>query len=438
MSVECRFAVYDLLTMKDIIQELNWRGLIHQMTDENLAAWLMEKPRTVYNGVDPTADSLHVGHLVPLINLRRFQQFGHKPIVLAGGATGTIGDPSGKSEERNLLTKEQVEHNIQAIQRQIRRFLRFDDSPTGAVMVNNHDWLSKFSYIDFLRDVGKHFSVNVMMAKDSVKMRLDAETGLSFTEFSYMLMQSYDFVHLYKTYQCELQIGGSDQWGNITLGCDFGRKIGGYQLYGLTCPLLTKSDGKKMGKTETGTIWLDPEKTPPYQFYQYWINANDDDVEKVLKTFTDLSQDAIVSTMSEHWTDPGRRVAQRRLAEEFTRLVHGEEGLAIARRATEIFFGAEIADLDDGQLGAIFSDVPSCEIPRARLEEGYPLLNALVDSTLSKSKSEARRLVQQGGVSINNRNIADVDALLSAAHLASHTVMVLRTGKKNYALLRFV
>ena len=430
--------------MQDIVQELRWRGLIHQMTDEaGLATWLMEKPRTVYNGVDPTADSLHVGHLVPLMNLRRFQKFGHRPIVLAGGATGTIGDPSGKSEERNLITKEQVEYNIQGIQRQMRRFLRFDDSPTGAVMVNNFDWLSKFSYIDFLRDVGKHFTVNVMMAKDSVKMRLEnPDAGLSFTEFSYMLMQSYDFVHLHKTYNCELQIGGSDQWGNITLGCDFGRKIGairdGGQLHGITCPLLTKSDGKKMGKTETGTIWLDPAKTPPYQFYQYWINTDDADIEKLLKIFTDRTEDEIAGIMEEHQADPGRRTAQKIFSEDFTRLVHGEDGFVVADRATQIFFGGEIDHLDDTQLGAIFSDVPSRELLKSRLTEGLSLVDALVEATLAKSKSDARRTIEQGGAYVNNRNIKDIDAKLGTEHLASETVMVLRTGKKKYALLRFV
>ncbi len=430
--------------MKDIVQELNWRGLIHQMTDEaGLPGWLMTKSRTVYAGFDPTADSLHVGHLLPLMNLRRFQKFGHRPVALAGGATGTIGDPSGKSEERKLITKEQVEHNIQGIEKQIRKFLRFDDSPTGALLVNNYDWLSRFSYIDFLRDVGKHFSVNVMMAKDSVRMRLEKDdAGLSFTEFSYMLMQSYDFVHLYKTYGCEMQIGGSDQWGNITLGCDFGRRVGvlkdGDQLCGLTSPLITKSDGNKMGKTESGALWLDPVRTPPYQFYQYWINLDDADVEKMLKVFTDLDALEIGEVMTEHQTDPGRRVAQKRLADEFTLLVHGDEGLGVARRATEIFFGGEISQLSDAQLGSIFADVPSRELPRIRLEAGLPLIDAMVESTLSKSKSDARRTIEQGGAYINNCRKEDKEAVLGLGDLASETVMVVRTGKKNYALLRFV
>ena len=431
--------------MQDIIQELTWRGLVHQMTSpDTVAAWLMEKPRTVYIGFDPTADSLHVGHLVALMNLRRFQQFGHRPVALAGGATGTIGDPSGKSEERNLLSMEQIEENIKGIEKQFRKFLRFDDSPTGALLVNNADWLSKMLYIDFLRDVGKHFPVSMMLAKDSVRLRLDNTSqedgtgGLSFTEFSYMLMQSYDFVHLYRTYNCEMQLGGSDQWGNITMGCDFARRVGVKgQLQGMTSPLLTKSDGGKMGKTESGTLWLDPNRTPPYQFYQYWINLDDADVEKTLKIFTDLTRQEIVSVLAEHQSDPGKRTAQRKLADELTRLVHGEEGLSTAKRATNIFFGGEITALDDASLCSIFADVPSKKLPRQRLTEGLSVIDALVESGLSSSKSEARRTIQQGGAYINNRPMSDEKTVLTAEHLASESVMVLRTGKKKYALLRF-
>jgi tyrosyl-tRNA synthetase len=429
--------------MQDIIQELTWRGLVHQVTNEHtIAAWLSEKPRTIYAGFDPTADSLHVGHLVALMNLRRFQQFGHRPIALAGGATGTIGDPSGKSEERKLITKEQVEYNIKGIERQIRRFLRFDHSETGALLVNNADWFSQFSYIDFLRDVGKHFPVNVMLAKDSVRLRLEnTESGLSFTEFSYMLMQSYDFVHLFKTYNCEMQIGGSDQWGNITMGCDFGRRIGALQqsaqLQGLTSPLLTKSDGKKMGKTESGTLWLDPNKTPPYQFYQYWINLDDADVDRTLKIFTDLTEPEIKTVLAEHSADPGKRIGQKRVADELTLLVHGSNGLAAAQKATDIFFGGEISALNDAQLGSIFADVPSKELPRSWLQEGLPLIDAVTESGLASSKGDARRTIQQGGAYINNRQIADVNAKLGLEHLASESMMVVRTGKKKYALLRF-
>ncbi|MDR2641949.1 MAG: tyrosine--tRNA ligase [Planctomycetaceae bacterium] len=425
--------------MQDIFSELKWRGLIHQTTDdEGLSAWLLEKSRTIYAGFDPTADSLHIGHLLPLMNLRRFQIAGHRPIALAGGATGTIGDPSGKSEERNLITKEQVEYNIKCIQNQIIKFLRFDHSPTGALLVNNADWFSQFSYIDFLRDVGKHFSVNVMMSKDSIRLRLsNSESGLSFTEFSYMLMQSYDFVHLRRTYNCELQVGGSDQWGNITIGCDFGRRIGGFQLHGITSPLVTRSDGKKMGKTESGAIWLDPIKTPPYQFYQYWINLDDADVEKMLKIFTDLNCEEIESVMAEHVAEPSNRTAQKRLAEEFTRLVHGDAALVAARRATNIFFGGEISDLNDEQLSSIFSDVQGKKLSREKLLEGLPIIEAICECGLATSKAEARRTIQQGGAYINNKQITDVNTKLTLDYLASESIIVVRTGKKKYALLQF-
>ncbi|GHT26553.1 tyrosine--tRNA ligase [Planctomycetales bacterium] len=425
--------------MKNIFEELLWRGLIYQTTDEaNIAAWLTEKPRTVYAGFDPTADSLHVGHLLPLLNLRRFQQFGHRPIALAGGATGRIGDPSGKSQERNAITKEQVEINVSSIKKQLQRFLRFDDSPTGAILANNNDWFGNLSFFDFA-EISKQFPVPQMLAKDSVKSRINGENGtISLTEFMYMVLQSYDFVHLHKTYKCELQIGGSDQWGNITLGCDYGRKTGGYLLHGLTSPLITKSDGKKMGKTESGALWLDANKTPPYQFYQYWINTEDADVEKTLKIFTDLTQEEIADTMHKHSAAPEKRIAQKQLAEKFTELVHGQEGLAAAQRATQIFFGEEIAGLDDKQLGSIFADVPSKELPRQKLEDGLTLTDALITAGLAKSKNEARRTIEQGGAYINNISIKDVDAKLSTKDLASETVLVLRTGKKKYALLRFV
>jgi tyrosyl-tRNA synthetase len=406
--------------MQDIYDELRWRGLINQTTDdENLAAWMMAKPRTVYVGFDPTADSLHVGHLVALMVLRRFQMAGHRPIALVGGATGMIGDPSGKSEERNLLSVETLRRNVAGMEGQLRRFLRFDgDWP--ALLVNNYDWMGKFSYLEFLRDVGKHFPVNVMLAKDSVRNRLErTDAGLSYTEFSYMLLQAYDFVNLYTTYGCEIQAGGSDQWGNITAGIDLARRMHSAQLHGITCPLLTKSDGTKMGKTESGAVWLSPEKTSPYQFYQYWINLDDADVEKCLKFFTDLGREEIAAVMAQQCQDPGRRVAQRRLATELTRLVHGEEGLSTAQRATDIFFGAEISQLSDAQLGQIFADVPSKELPRA-------------------SKGEARRVIGQGGAYVNNRRADGLDARLGPNDLASETVMVLRSGKKKYALLRFV
>jgi tyrosyl-tRNA synthetase len=427
---------------QSIISELDWRGLIHQTTEPapQMAAWLNEKPRTVYAGFDPTADSLHVGHLIPLLMLRRFQKAGHKPIAVVGGATGMIGDPSGKSEERNLLSKEALQKNVDGMAAQMKRFLDFDSGDnSAALLVNNFDWMSGFSYLEFLRDVGKHFPVNVMLAKDSVKGRLERDSGISYTEFSYMLLQAYDFVHLHQQYGCEIQIGGSDQWGNITAGIDLGRRMHAAQLYGLTNPLLTKSDGGKMGKTESGTLWLSAGRTSPYQFYQYWINVDDADAGKCLRFLTDLSQPEVESLDAARAADPAKRDSQRRLAEELTKLVHGDAGLAIAQRATEIFFGAEISQLNDRQLTEIFADVPSKELPRTKLTgEGLRLIDALVESGLSKSKSDARNTIQQGGAYVNNRRIGELEARLTAAHLASETVLVLRSGKKSYALLRFV
>ncbi|NLX94979.1 MAG: tyrosine--tRNA ligase [Rhodopirellula sp.] len=426
--------------MQDILSELTWRGLINQTTEGvDMQRWLIEKPRTLYVGFDPTADSLHVGHLLALMTLRRFQQAGHRPIALVGGATGMIGDPSGKSEERNLLSEETLRTNIAGMAEQMRRFLDFDRGETSALLVNNYDWMGAFSYLGFLRDIGKHFPVNVMLSKDSVRSRLErTDSGLSYTEFSYMLLQAYDFVHLYDAYGCELQAGGSDQWGNITAGIDLARRLRSVQLYGVTIPLLTKSDGTKMGKSESGAVWLSAEKTSPYRFYQYWINLEDAVVDKCLRFFTDLGEEEIATILADHATEPGRRLAQRRLAEEITRLVHGSEGLETARRATEIFFGAEISVLSDGQLQAIFADVPSKSLLRERLDgEGLSVIDALVEAGLAKTKSEARRTIGQGGAYVNNRRVTSADANLGPADMASETVMVLRSGKKNYALLRF-
>ena len=424
--------------MQDIYTELHWRGLIHQTTDGNLGRWLLEKSRTLYIGFDPTADSLHVGHLLALMILRRFQQAGHRPIALVGGATGMIGDPSGKSEERNLLSEETLRANVAGMAQQMRRFLDFDGGEISALLVNNYDWMGKFGYLGFLREIGKHFPVNVMLTKDSVRSRLErTDSGLSYTEFSYMLLQAYDFVHLHQEHGCELQAGGSDQWGNITAGIDLARRLHSAQLYGITIPLLTKSDGTKMGKTESGAVWLSAEKTSPYQFYQYWINLDDADVAKCLKYFTELGREEIDSLVDRHLADPGRREAQRRLAEELTRLVHGPEGLTTAQRATEIFFGAEISRLSDAQLQSIFADVPSKTLDRQRLSGGLPVIDAFVEAGLAKSKSDARRILAQGGAYVNNRRVAGVETSLGPADLASETVMVLRSGKKSYALLRF-
>lgn len=429
------------------LSDLRWRGLIHQTTDNaGMEAWLEQQPRTIYAGFDPTADSLHVGSLLGLVVLRKFQRAGHKPIAVVGGATGMIGDPSGKSDERNLLSKDDLQRNIEGLAQQMRRFLDFDAGSCSAELVNNFDWTGSWSYLEFLRDIGKNFPVNVMLAKDSVKSRLGrgeptsaggAGDGMSYTEFSYMLLQAYDFVHLHDTFGCELQAGGSDQWGNITAGIDLARRMRGVQLFGLTWPLLTKSDGTKMGKTESGAVWLSAERTSPYQFYQYWINVDDSDAGGCLRMLTELSHDEIESLDKARLCDPGQRESQRRLAEELTRLVHGKKGLAVAQRATEIFFGAEISYLNDAQLKQIFADVPSRELPRSWLYKGLPIIDALVEAGLSKSKGEARRTVQQGGAYVNNRRVEDLNTTLGKQHLASETVLVLRSGKKKYALLRF-
>jgi tyrosyl-tRNA synthetase len=422
------------------LDDLRWRGLVHQTTDDaGLGDWLEAKPRTVYAGFDPTAESLHVGHLMPLLMLRRFQRAGHKPIALVGGATGMIGDPSGKSEERNLLSAETLAANIAAVLPQMQQFLDFDPGSRGALLVNNNDWIGPFSYLDFLRDVGKHFPINVMLAKDSVKGRLNSDSGISYTEFSYMLVMAYDFVYLHDKFGCQLQVGGSDQWGNITAGIDLARRMRGVQLYGLTCPLLTKADGSKMGKTEQGAVWLSAERTSPYQFYQYWINVEDAEVGPCLRMLTELPREEIEALDSVRAEDAAARASQICLAEELTRLVHGDAGLAAARRATEIFFGAEIADLDDAQLTQIFADVPSQTVAKELLDAagGLPVVEALVFAGLAKSKGEARRTVEQGGAYLNNRRVAGIEMSLTAADLAGASVMVLRTGKKKYALLRF-
>ena len=351
-----------------------------------------------------------------------------------------IGDPSGKSEERNLLSLETLRANVAAMEPQLRRFLDFDCGRNSALLVNNYDWMGRFGYIEFLRDVGKHFPVNVMLAKDSVRSRLErSDAGMSYTEFSYMLLQAYDFVHLQREFGCQIQAGGSDQWGNITAGIDLARRMFGVHLYGVTCPLLTKSDGTKMGKTESGAIWLSPERTSPYRFYQYWINLDDADVGRCLRFFTDLEQEEIRGVEAEHLSDPGRRTAQRRLAAELTRLVHGNEGVAAALRATEIFFGAEIGRTTDAQLAGIFADVPSKELSRGRLAHpGLPVAEALFEAGLAKSKGEARRIVAQGGAYVNNRRVGDAEVRLGPGDLAGESTLVLRSGKKSYALLRFV
>ena len=422
-----------------ILEDLRWRGLIHQCTDEPaLAALLQNSPQTIYIGFDPTAPSLHVGHLMQLMMLRRFQRAGHRPIALVGGATGMIGDPSGKSEERNLLSPEQLQENVQAVAAQMRRFLDFD-GPQGAVLLNNLDWMQDFSYLHFLRDVGKNFPIGAMLGKESVRSRLESEAGLSYTEFSYMLLQAFDFVHLARNHGCLIQAGGSDQWGNITAGIDLGRRMLGSQLFGITAPLLLTSDGRKMGKTEQGTIWLSDERTSPYAFYQYWINVADEDVLRCIRFLTEIDREEYEALRQQTEQDPGQRAAQKRLAQWMTALVHGEAGLQSATRASEMLFGGEIGQLSDAQLTEIFADVPSCQLERSLLQgEGLWIVEALRLAGLAGSSSEARRAIQEGGVYVNNRRVTDVNQRLTEADLASETVMVLRKGKRKYALLRFV
>jgi tyrosyl-tRNA synthetase len=420
----------------DIIAELEWRGLLHQTTDREELRKYLSQPRVVYVGFDPTAESLHVGSLIPLMLLRRFQKAGHHPLALVGGATGMIGDPSGKSDERNLLSKEILAQNVAGMRRQMEQFLNFTGS-NAAKIVNNFEWMEKFSFLDFLRDVGKNVTVNVMLSKDSIKGRIERpDSGISYTEFSYMLLQAYDFVHLARTADCFLQAGGSDQWGNITAGIDLGRRMLGKELFGLTCPLLLTSEGKKMGKSERGALWLDPKRTSPYAFYQYWINVSDADVLMCLRFLTELPQEEIASLQVSLQTEPHLRTAQKRLAQWLTQFVHGEEGLKTALRATEVFFGATVEALDDSQLLDIFADVPSGQVERSKLEAGLSIIDALVLTGLAKSKGDARRAVEQGGANVNNRRVESIERVLTVNDLASETVMVLRSGKKNYALLR--
>jgi len=432
------------MTAGDLFSDFQARGLIHQSTDAaRLREWLSLPGRRVYAGFDPTADSLHVGHLVALVLLRRVAQSGHEPVAVIGGATGMIGDPSGRSEERNLLSPDELAANIAGVERQIRAILGAGDTTvTGPAaahhVVNNGDWMRGVGYLEFLRDVGKHVPLSQMLGKDSVKSRLERDGGLSYTEFSYMLLQAWDFVHLSDALDCRVQIGGSDQWGNITAGIELGRRLRSRELHGITCPLLTKSDGTKMGKTASGAIWLDPRRTSPYRFYQYWINLDDDDAGRCLARLTPLSLAELAALDAKRAAQPAARDSQKRLAEELTRLVHGDAGLAAARQATEIFFGAEIGQLDDGQLAEIFADVPSRAFPRSALEgEGLALVEALTDTGLAQSRSAARRTIEQGGAYVNNRRVADPAYRLTANDLAGGATLVLRSGKKMYAIARF-
>jgi len=423
--------------LHDLLGEFEARGLVHQSTDPAaLRQWLATPGRRVYAGFDPTADSLHVGHLVALMLLRRVAAAGHEPVAVLGGATGMIGDPSGRSEERNLLSPAELAANVAGVERQIRGLLE----GTGCTVhvVNNGDWMRGVGYLEFLRDVGKHVPLAQMLGKDSVKSRLDRDGGLSYTEFSYMLLQAWDFVHLSDVLDCRVQIGGSDQWGNITAGIELGRRLRSRDLHGITCPLLTKSDGTKMGKTAAGAIWLDPRRTSPYRFYQYWINLDDDDAGRCVERLTELPLAEIRALADLRAANPAARDTQKRLAEELTRLVHGEPGLAAARQATEIFFGAEITSLDEASLGEIFADVPSHEFPRSRLEgDGLPLAEALKATGLAQSAGAARRTIEQGGGYVNNRRVSDPTYRLTAHDLVAGSTLVLRSGKKSYAVARF-
>ena len=421
----------------DLLTEFEARGLVHQSTDATaLRDWLSTPGRRVYAGFDPPADSLHVGHLVALMLLRRVARAGHEPVALVGGATGMIGDPSGRSEERNLLSPDELAANIAGVERQIRGVLA--TAGDRVHVVNNADWMRGVGYLEFLRDVGKHVPLSQMLGKDSVKSRLDRDGGLSYTEFSYMLLQAWDFVHLSDALDCRVQIGGSDQWGNITAGIELGRRLRSRDLHGITCPLLTKADGTKMGKTASGAIWLDPRRTSPYRFYQYWINLDDDDAGRCLLRLTEVPLDEIAAIGEQRAANPAARDTQKRLAEELTRLVHGDAGLAAARQATEIFFGAEIASLDDAALSEIFADVPSHEFARSTLDgDGLLLVEALKATGLAAGTTAARRTVEQGGAYVNNRRVTDVAHRLTAADLVGSSTLVLRSGKKSYAVARF-
>ncbi|HDP33649.1 MAG TPA: tyrosine--tRNA ligase [Candidatus Hydrogenedentes bacterium] len=432
-----------------LFDTLQWRGFVHQVTHPELADALEKGPMTLYCGFDPTADSLHIGSLLPIMGLAHFQRAGHRVIALVGGGTGLIGDPSFKADERSLMTKEQVAAYVEGIQRQLAHFLHFD-GPNPAIMLNNADWLAELPLLDFLRDIGKHFSVNVMLSKDAVRKRLeDREHGISYTEFSYSLLQAYDYLHLCRKFDCRLQVGGSDQWGNIVAGMDLSRRLLGKETFGMTFPLVTKADGSKFGKSEAGNVWLDSARTSPYRFYQFWINQADADVPRFLRYFTFLNQEEIEALEACIRSEPEKRAAQRRLAEEVTRLVHGEEALAGAVKASQaVFVGAlmhgtatmeaSLQGLDEATLNEVFSEAPGTELPRAVLAEGRVLLDVLVDAGVFSSKGEARRLVKSGGLYLNNERVDTEDTKLTEQALITEHIAVIRTGKKNYHLLRFV
>ncbi len=426
----------------DFIEELTWRGMIHTMmpgTDEQLR----KEMTTAYLGIDPTADSLHIGHLCGVMMLRHFQRCGHKPLALIGGATGMIGDPSGKSAERNLLDEATLRHNQEAIKKQLAKFLDFDsDAPNRAELVNNYDWMHDVSFLDFAREIGKHITVNYMMAKDSVQKRLNGEArdGLSFTEFTYQLLQGNDFLHLYQAKNCKLQLGGSDQWGNITTGAELIRRKLGGEVFALTCPLITKADGGKFGKTESGNVWLDPARTSPYKFYQFWLNVSDTDAEKYIKIFTSLSKEEIDALTEEQKADPGRRPLQHRLAREITIMVHSERDYEAAVEASQILFSNKAAEtlhtIDEATLLDVFEGVPTFEVSRADIEAGIRMGDLLTDkAAVFPSKAEYRKLVQGGGFSINKEKVTDPQIQTSTSMLLNDRYIIVQKGKKQYYLL---
>ncbi len=420
-----------------ILDELNWRGLVADCTDTAELTKKLAVPTTLYAGFDPTADSLHVGNLVPLLALRRFQLLGHHPIALAGGATGSIGDPSGKTAERQLLTKEILDHNIASVKVQLAKLLDFETKQNPARLLDNASWTAPVSFLDFLREVGKHFSVNQMVAKESVRARMeDREVGISYTEFSYMLLQAFDFCHLAKELDCALQIGGSDQWGNITAGLELTRKKLGKQVFGLTLPLITNADGSKFGKSVGGAIWLDPKRTSVYRFYQFWINTDDRDVIRYLKYFTFLSREEIESMEKQHAENPGARVAHKALAKATTDLIHGAKATQEVIRASEILFGGELAGVSETTFNDIVGEVPTKDIEKAKLEGGgIPLVELLVHSGLSQSKGQARKDLEGGGVNINNIRETNTARAVSTNDLLFGKHILLRKGKKNYVVV---
>ncbi len=428
--------------MKNFIEELKWRGMLQDMIPGTEEA-LQKEHVAAYVGIDPTADSLHIGHLCGIMMLKHLQNCGHKPIALIGGATGMIGDPSGKSLERNLLDEETLRHNQQCIKNQLAKFLDFEsDIPNKAELVNNYDWMKDFTFLEFARKVGKLITVNYMMAKDSVKKRLNGEArdGMSFTEFTYQLLQGYDFLHLYQTKNCKLQMGGSDQWGNITTGTELIRRTCGGEAYALTCPLITKSDGVKFGKTESGNVWLDPEKTSPYKFYQFWLNVSDDDAKRYIKIFTTLDKETIDALIAQHDEAPNMRILQKRLAEEITVMVHSRSEYEAAVEASQILFGNATSDalrkLDEKTFLALFDGVPTYNVAKAKFAEGINVLDLLAGETdIFPSKGELKRTIKGNGMSINKEKYSDEAGIINADNLINGKYLLVQKGKKNYFLV---